>query len=51
MIDDMITVVELILLCMIRSTVNKCNARNTYPANHKISVIDTSICSSIPNAK
>ena len=31
--------------------VNKCNARNAYPANHKTSVTDTSICSSILKAK
>ena len=50
-IDVRMIVINLILLCMNRSTVNKCAARNKYPINHKTSVADTSICSSIPKTK
>ena len=49
-----IVVLRLLLLRIIikRSTVNKCNARNAYPTNHKTSATDTnSICCSIPKAK
>ena len=49
--DAIMTVLKLILLRMYQMTVNKCNARNPYPANHKTSVTETSICSSIPRAK
>ena len=46
-IDAKTTIPILIVLRNERMTVNKCNAKNTYPANQKPSARETSLCSSM----
>jgi hypothetical protein len=45
--DAKTTIPILILLRNERRTVNKCNAKNTYPANQKPSARETNLCSSM----